>query len=59
VRRPRTQRRRTRETAVTGREADRGARARNLGSVAAEVWVTYTGVPPGGTFRIDAEDFGC
>ncbi|MGH3029020.1 MAG: hypothetical protein ACRDMW_10750 [Gaiellaceae bacterium] len=33
--------------------------ARNLGSVAAEVWVTYTGVPAGGAFRIDAEDPGC
>jgi hypothetical protein len=33
--------------------------ARNLGTTPAEVWVTYTGVPPGGAFRLDAEDPGC
>lgn len=33
--------------------------ARNLGTVPAEVWVTYTGVPPAGAFRLDAADPGC
>jgi quercetin dioxygenase-like cupin family protein len=33
--------------------------ARNLGTVPAEVRVTYTGVPVGGAFRIDAADPGC
>ena len=33
--------------------------ARNLGTVPAEVWVTYTGVPQGGAFRLDAGDPGC
>jgi quercetin dioxygenase-like cupin family protein len=33
--------------------------ARNLGPAPAEVWVTYTGVPVGGAFRIDADDPGC
>jgi mannose-6-phosphate isomerase-like protein (cupin superfamily) len=33
--------------------------ARNLGTVPVEVWVTYTGVPPAGAFRLDAADPGC
>jgi hypothetical protein len=33
--------------------------ARNLGTAPAEVWVTYTGVPSGGAFRLDAADPGC
>lgn len=33
--------------------------ARNLGTQVVEVWVTYTGVQPGGAFRLDAEDPGC
>lgn len=33
--------------------------ARNLGTAPAEVWVTYTGVPPAGAFRLDAADPGC
>jgi hypothetical protein len=33
--------------------------ARNLGAVPAEVWVTYTGVPLAGAFRLDAGDPGC
>lgn len=33
--------------------------ARNLGTVPAELRVTYTGVPPAGAFRIDAPDPGC
>jgi Cupin domain len=33
--------------------------ARNLGTVPVELWVTYTGVPQGGAFRIDAAEPGC
>jgi hypothetical protein len=33
--------------------------ARNLGTVPAEVRVTYTGVPAGGAFRLDTPDPGC
>jgi hypothetical protein len=33
--------------------------ARNLGSEPVEVRVTYTGVPTGGAFRLDAVDPGC
>jgi hypothetical protein len=33
--------------------------AHNLGSTPVELWVTYTGVPPGGGVRIDAADPGC
>jgi hypothetical protein len=33
--------------------------ARNLGATPVELWVTYTGVPRGGAFRIDAADPGC
>jgi hypothetical protein len=33
--------------------------ARNLGTEPAGVWVTYTGVPPAGAFRLDAADPGC
>ena len=32
---------------------------RNLGSVPVELWVTYTGVQPGGAFRLDEADPGC
>jgi predicted metal-dependent enzyme (double-stranded beta helix superfamily) len=32
---------------------------RNLGTTPVELWVTFTGVPPGGAFRIDAADPGC
>ena len=32
---------------------------RNLGTTPVELWVTYTGVPPGGAFRINAADPGC
>ena len=32
---------------------------RNLGPAPVELWVTYTGVPAGGAFRIDAADPGC
>ncbi len=33
--------------------------ARNMGTTPVEFWATYTGVPAGGGFRIDADDPGC
>jgi hypothetical protein len=30
-----------------------------MGTVPTEFWATYTGVPAGGAFRIDAADPGC
>lgn len=32
---------------------------RNVGATPVELWATYTGVPVGGAFRIDAGDQGC
>jgi hypothetical protein len=32
---------------------------RNVGTTPVELWATYTGVPIGGAFRIDAPDPGC